>query len=507
MVNHQNLVIVSCWVIITLISKAIAEPLGILLRNVDKASETVRELQLNNQSLWMGEEGIENIRLVPGEYPEGMEYHFDGLACLVKFEFTKEGTLKYFSKFFESNLYKHYNQCMYVGSGTTKVGFRPCLANPVVNILPIDQQLWLTIDTATWGRVDYETLETIQAANAKVESVVLNAHPACDPKTNECFVQYTCGSKKNPLTNQACVGLLVTSDSLPDIEAVEISRATLPENRLIQHSHSPCVTENFLISKLDSFEYKGFDTNHGGVLKTLQQKEDNLWLVMDRNTKESTILKSENKFVNNHFWNCYEHVNEENGKNEIVIDTVAATSAYLDTYYKDNLMTGPKWDKMFFRPLRCAINTETYTNKDSEVECTELLKDKSTIFDYPTFNPLYKMNPDYKYYYAIAPKDLSSSKLFERIIKFDAKSGDILLEWSAPDIYVMEADFVPRPKSVEEDDGILISLLYNATADATSLGLFDAISMKLVDMYPLENVIAFGAHGISKFQGKYWPNP
>jgi len=250
--------------------------------------------------------------------------------------------------------------------------------------------------------------------------------------------------------------------------------------------------------------------NHGGVLKALQQKEDNLWLLMDRETKTSHILDSNVSFINNHFWNCYERENKETGDIEIVADTVTVTNQYLDTYFLDNLMSqgGPNWEKIFLRPQRCIINTSTAVSDISkEISCTELLQDEKTIFDYPTFNPLYKMDSNYKYFYGIAPQSMTSSKLFERIIKFNALTGGILAEWSAPDIYVQEADFIPYPNPRNEDDGILLSLLYNATSDVTSLGIFDAISVKLVDEYPLENVIGFGAHGISKFQGQYWTNP
>lgn len=37
----------------------------------------------------------------------------------------------------------------------------PCLTNPVVNLLPIEGQLWLTIDTRFWGRMDPHTLDTL----------------------------------------------------------------------------------------------------------------------------------------------------------------------------------------------------------------------------------------------------------------------------------------------------------------------------------------------------------
>ena len=70
---------------------------------------------------------------------------------------------------------------------------------------------------------------------------------------------------------------------------------------------------------------------------------------------------------------------------------------------------------------------------------------------------------------------------------------------SGPGIYVTEADFVPRTERTDahaEDDGVLLSVLYNATADESSLGVFDAASLDLLDVYPLGGVVPFHAHGI-----------
>ena len=36
-----------------------------------------------------------------------------------------------------------------------------------------------------------------------------------------------------------------------------------------------------------------------------------------------------------------------------------------------------------------------------------------------------------------------------------------------------EADFIPRPGATDEEDGLLVSILFNATADTSSLAVFD----------------------------------
>ena len=199
------------------------------------------------------------------------------------------------------------------------------LQNPVVNMLPINGQLWLTIDTNAWGRIDPDTLETIEA-RAKVDSVTLNAHPACDRATNECFVQHPCAKTKDfPITDQACFSRLVTGgNTTADISVVTLTQATLPAKKTIQHSHSPCITPNYVVAKIDSFgAYHNTHKGDWGMLNKYRQMEDNVWLVMDRRTNASRVLRSNLSFVNNHFWNCFE------SPQGIVVDAVPATEDYL----------------------------------------------------------------------------------------------------------------------------------------------------------------------------------
>jgi hypothetical protein len=265
-------------------------------------------------------EGATHYRLVPGIFMNGIDYHFDGLATVFKFSFNATH-VNWMSRPYDSNAYKSFDKCIFFGSGSgpTK-GLELCFNNPGVNLLPIAGQLWLTIDTFSWGRVAPDTLETIPAI-VDVPSTILNAHPACDPKTGECFVEHPCGPHDNPATDKVCVSQLLPGGSeSTNMMTRSVSTATLPEDKLLQHSHSPCVTANWVVVKLDSFVPREPVSEYHGILKVLQQAEDNLWLAMNRSSGQSRILRSAAAFVNNHFWNCYEN------DGSVVVETVATTS-------------------------------------------------------------------------------------------------------------------------------------------------------------------------------------
>ena len=116
----------------------------------------------------------------------------------------------------------------------------------------------------------------------------------------------------------------------------------------------------------------------------------------------------------------------------------------------------------------------------------------------------------YRFFYAIAPSG-AAARWFDTLVKVDrsnATGGVVAASWSSPGVYLTEADFVPRPRSSDdaadaEDDGLLLTVLYNATADNSLFGVFDARTMAPLGLYPLgQLVVPFHAHGIVCLPGE-----
>ena len=125
----------------------------------------------------------------------------------------------------------------------------------------------------------------------------------------------------------------------------------------MQHSHSPCITEHFVVSKLDSFTPRITKLlEDGGLLRFVHQDADSLWAVLDRRTNATRIVRGNFSFVNNHFWNCYEVVSPTTGHAAVIVDTVAATPDYLDIYFAHSLdIAAPQWSSLFYTPSRCIV--------------------------------------------------------------------------------------------------------------------------------------------------------
>ena len=462
-------------------------------------------------------DGYDHYRLLPGDFSYST-YHFDGLATVMRlsFEENESGDMEivYRVRPYESKAYldRKNHECIFFGTGTGPSAAIPtggvCFRNPGVNLLPIGDQLWLTIDTSSWGRVDRTTLETVDA-KAQVASFVLNAHPACDPTAPKdsplCYVQHPCPAKASPYSKDVCFSTLQTSDT--DLLTTIVSNATLSSAKIIQHSHSPCVTPNYVVSKLDAFVVRDPLANlrKGGVLKYAHQGEDNQWMVMDRRTNVSRILKSPgHSFVNNHFWNCAENVD-----GDVVVETVTATEDYLDNYFEFNLEKDSlDWSHIFHEPLRCVVPSTSSAEQD--IQCDTLLSPNASIgfFDYPTFNPDKKMQNDYRWFYAIAPKDATASRWFDSVVKIDRQSGQVAASWDKSNVFLTEADFIPRPGATEEDDGVLITITYDNDADESFLMILNAKDLSEIASFPFNYAIPFHAHGIScRKDGACWTNP
>jgi len=304
------------------------------------------------------------------------------------------------------------------------------------------------------------------------------------------------------MTDQACFSELIVTEGDRNLAAKELGRVTLDKKKTIQHSHAPCLTQNWLIAHIDHFHARNpFGNNNTGMLKELHQLEDNEWMVMNRQDRTTRVLTSDFGFVNNHFWNCVER---EDG---IVVETVAVTRDYLDFYFRDTLAqpTTP-WSKLFLPAQRCVVPFS-----GDKITCKPLL-DETWYFDYPTYNPLYKTSREYTYFYAIAARE--SSRWLDTLIKVDSNQGKVVAQWHQDNIFFTEADFIPSqqasqaiPVAATEDDGLLLTILYNQTSDSSSVAFFDARQLTLVDSYPLNTAVPFHAHGVICLQGRCFPNP
>merc|ERR1719183_1786324 len=262
------------------------------------------------------------------------------------------------------------------------------------------------------------------------------------------------------------------------------------------------MSKNYIVVKLDHFEFHKPDMRNGGVLRYVNQAEDNLWLLYDRRTNVSRILDGGDfKFVNNHFLNCREI------GDHIIVDTSPSTSQYISNYFDYNLHEQDrKWDTIMLPARRCMIPIDPEV---SSFTCELLFTggDWHGLFDFPTFNPLYKGNPSSRWWYGTAPID-KTALWMNSVIKGDNMERKVVAQWSKPGVYTTEANFIPRPGATEEDDGVLFSLMYNSNIDQSLAILLEPKTMNLIGKATLDMVIPYHSHGVlCNADGRCFPNP
>jgi len=181
----------------------------------------------------------------------------------------------------------------------------------------------------------------------------------------------------------------------------------------------------------------------------------------------------------------------------IVVDLVGATDMYLDNYFQRTLSEPTaEWDNIFTPAKRCKVPLSIAAGQ--EILCENLLvDDDGLLFDYPTFNPLWKTKASSRYFYAAGAN--RSSRWFDRIIKVDSKARKVTNVWIKDDTYVTEPSFIPDVRNAieSEEAGWLLSIVHTQGSKSSQLLILDASDFAIVGLYDLGEVIPFHAHGVS----------
>ncbi len=104
----------------------------------------------------------------------------------------------------------------------------------------------------------------------------------------------------------------------------------------------------------------------------------------------------------------------------------------------------------------------------------------------------------YGYSARLIPTTPNAVPLFDGILKYDVLGADIDFHGYGPKRYGGEAVFVPRANATDEDDGYLVTFVYDANTECSELIVADAQHM---DTDPIARVmmpqrVPFGFHGI-----------
>lgn len=98
--------------------------------------------------------------------------------------------------------------------------------------------------------------------------------------------------------------------------------------------------------------------------------------------------------------------------------------------------------------------------------------------------------------YSAAVLDNGTPGFFNGLQKFDLETGDLRIYDFGAGRFTSEPRFVPSDSFAGEDDGWLLSMVYNADRDKSEIVIVDAKTLsREVAVIPLEHRVPFGFHG------------
>lgn len=426
----------------------------------------------------------------PAQFEVGSTYFnhwFDGFAMLKKFDF-KSGTVHFQNRFLKSKEYIESNKLARLNVnefGTyakkTKLGrifssikeltFGNTHDNCIVNTTCIDQNHIAMTESNDVVSFDLKELNTTGVFNFsdEIPGHFTTAHPHFDFTTAE-------------LIN---IEIEISRHIKYHIYKVGSSRKrqiiqTYCSNKLF-YIHSFSITNNYIIlykSPLVMNKFKlllGLPYNHSLYY---QNNLSSFFVIIDRNTEKILEIETE-PFVCLHTVNAYED------KNEILLDLVCHPSGNpYDKFYLSNLRSS--------EPILPTGEIRRYIIDLSSKNCNQITL-STNGHEFPRIN--YKRCNRHEYQFVYTNLLTHPTKpFFNAIHKMNIRTGSVQ-QWYKENYYLGEAVFVPKTTSEVEDDGVLLSIAFNASTQLSSLMILDASSMELVAEINLPLHLPFGLHG------------
>lgn len=132
------------------------------------------------------------------------------------------------------------------------------------------------------------------------------------------------------------------------------------------------------------------------------------------------------------------------------------------------------------------LNEQTVERQQLEERCCE----------FPSLHPKNVGRP-YRYLFTGAAHNPTGNAPLQAILKLDVTTGEQQLWSAAPKGYVSEPIFVPRPDSNQEDDGWVLTVVYDSTRHRSDVVILDGrdLNQGPVARLHLKHHIPYGLHG------------
>lgn len=364
--------------------------------------------------------------------------------------------------------------------------------------------LWTNTDASISRQLDPETLEPIGFSDQtkllpELKGILSAAHAQKDPVTGDTF------NYNLDMGTETTYRIFRASHATGKIDIL----ATI-KDAPGAYIHSFALTENFVVLCVWGSRYakngKALLTNRNYVnsMDDLDPLKPNLWYVVDRKNGKGVVAKFEgDAFFCFHTANAWE---ERSLSNPFLTDVVVDLVAYenldvIKRYYYESIKStspasrdyiGDKGASTRGRIHRWRLPSINSSHPSSFNKATlDFTAPAGTTCDLPAFNPRYISKPS-RYIYGAT--DRGYSTFFDGLIKYDTRTHNTLF-WNVHGHNPGEPIFVPNPEGLDEDDGVLLSVVLDGYLGKSYLLVLDAWTMKEIGRASMECAVGFGFHG------------
>ena len=422
-----------------------------------------------------------------------IRHPFDGDGMIAAFTFGNDGRVHFRNKFIRTEGFvqeQATGKMIYRGvfgtqrpGGWWKNAFDLRLKNIAnTNVIYWGEKLLALWEAAEPHRLDPKTLETIgldYLDGVLKTGDAFSAHPWVDPSceldnNQPCLVNF---SIKTGLSST-----ITLFELNPDGKLLRRHSHTIPGFAFI---HDFAITPHYAIFLQNAVSFNPlpflFGFNGAGECVSFQPSKPARLILIPRTPPYDAVKTMEIQagFV-------FHHGNAFESDGKVYLDSICYNSLpqiQPDTPYQsvdfDGLDPGQLW--------RFTIDPENQTIQRDLLE--------SRACEFPTLHPD-RVGRDYRYLYTSAAHNSTGNAPLQAILKIELQTGERQIHSFAPRGFAGEPIFVPKPNGTKEDDGWILTLIYDAAHHRSDLVILDAQDLtQAIATLHLKSHIPYGLHG------------
>src|SRR3954467_2631826 len=423
------------------------------------------------------------VRVTPAKFDleQGTIRHwFDGLAMLHRFAFDG-GRVSYANRFIRSEAYGRAERGERLSQGFAT---DPCRAifkrvqtmfspqftdNANVNLMQLGERYVAMTETPLPIEFDPQTLATLRRAG-KAPGHVTTAHPHHDTKTGEAI---------NYAVNMGAVSTYRVYATNGRDERRVVAKVPVREPA---YMHSFGMTDRYVVLAEYPLTVNPLQLALGAdsFIESYRWRPGRgpRFTVIDRHDGGVKMRATADPFF------CFHHVNAWEEGDDVVVDLVAFDdSRVIDPLLLDRLRAGDPGAQSQLRRYRVTPGSDRAEGEvllDHTIELPRI--------DYRSVN-----TKPYRYMYACGMRPDEPDWLNE-LVKFDTRERD-LTTWHEPGCYPGEPVFVGRPGRGSEDDGVILSVVFDSSTGRSFLLVLDAASFEEQARAEAPHHVPLGFHG------------